>query len=432
MTSTCFTCEQSPLSWPASVDLKELHMCTLCAITIVAPNPGSLEVTSRNSGTGVGDGVSIREHSAIMAYYKHQQYAIEEAIFHTPGLHIFPGQTKVYPAEYHIHMKAVSDPIRYITLLIPVSHLVPHSSATEAYFATMKKTRDPSKQNPTLESLVNAIDSDVVQYLGADIRGRVYANRDMSGCDLTERQFFMVTKPAYIKASDLERIPREGSVFINNVYLPPLPVRGAEPQKNLLRDDIMRKVVLAKPGFKKKNAKDTIESFENIRPIAKLAKDASGNPLRLVRGREIVDVSGGSVSLNDLVANLNRGTPEPGANDAEMYRMFAALSLFIRSICFIIADWMITMFVWPMFFTVPVGAGAVLSTWNIYKWLLFATLCIGPLFYPIEDMITDLIRTLVNGTTALINRMGPLGGIIYDRIIIPYIAPIVQRKLDTI
>lgn len=378
MSGAYLPCDQSPLHWPSSVDLKELNTCDICAIELVAPFAGPLEVVSRNTGDGVGDGVSIIEHPSVTMYYKHQQYSIEDTVFHTPGLHIFPGETRVYPAEYHIHMKAVSAPIRYVTLVIPASHRVPENQVTEAYFAAMRKPTNPSKETPALETLIAAVSSNVLQYLGPDLRGRVYSNRDMSGCVLKEeRQFFLVTKPAYIKASDLERIPREGSTFINNAYIPPLPVRSAEPLKKSLRDDIMRRVILATPGFAphKKEAA-TVEAFEDVR---KPATDASGNPLRLVRGNELVDVSGHPITLRELLGKLYDNTDGELAPDtSELNGILVGVSVLVTAIGFLIADSLIAGWIWPQFFN---AANNNLAVWSIYKWFVFILVCFMPIIY---------------------------------------------------
>lgn len=360
MSSITLTCAETPLAWPASVPLSGLDTCGTCGIRVIAPHAGSLQLTTRRP---VGDGVNVDEHNQIGAEYRGQQYTYEGAVFHTPGLHVFPGQSSVYPAEYHIHLRAISAPVRYVTIVIPVSHLVTEDPVTKAYFSVMRKTPRAAETRPNLESLMAALDSSVLQYQGPDLRGRVSDTSGSPVCVSTdEHQFLLVLKPAYIRASDLERIPREGS---NNSIDPrDLPAPGAEPKiKALPLERLKRAAVVAKPGIL----------------YAKKATTAKAEPqLRLLNGSDLVDICGTPVSLDDLLGKKS-GAAEPtgGVNVPVLLIILIIASMFFRLIGFLLADWIFTSFVWPYFFKET----PLLAEWNIYKWNLFIFVCFGPIVY---------------------------------------------------
>lgn len=359
MSTITLTCAETPLAWPPSVPLSGLDTCGTCGIRIIAPNAGSLQLTSRRP---TGDGVNVDEHNQIGAEYRGQQYTYEGAVFHTPGLHVFPGQSAPYPAEYHIHMRALSAPIRYITVVIPASHLVAEDPVTKAYFSVMRKDPRAGETRPNLESLMAALDSSVLQYQGPDIRGRVIDTSGSPVCASTdERQFLLVLKPAYIRASDLERIPREGS---RSSDPRDLPAPGAEPKiRALTLDRLKKSAVIANPGIL----------------YAKKATTATSGPqLRLLNGNDLVDICGTPMSLDELLGKKPEvAEPTGGANVPVLLIILIIASLLVRLIGFLLADWVFTRFVWPFFFE----ASPLLAEWNIYKWNLFIFVCFGPIVY---------------------------------------------------
>jgi hypothetical protein len=214
----------------------------------------------------MGDGVNIEEANDIGADYRGQRYSIDEAILHVPGLHVFPDQTVPYPAEYHIHMKTFTAPIRYITVVFPVSHLV-SSGAGQSYFAAAAAQLNPATvgQNPTIATLFTP-GVQMIQYQGPDIRGRTAVSPEpQDPTDTKERQFLLMLQPLQIRASDLERIPREGSLSINPVDLPEM---GVAPTKTVLRNRVIGYAVLATPGVP-------------MGPSSYSTTDASTNPIEL-------------------------------------------------------------------------------------------------------------------------------------------------------
>jgi hypothetical protein len=362
MSKIQLTCAETPLSWPASVSLDNIQICSTCAIKITAPYPGSLQLTTRRP---IGDGVAVDEHNQVSAQYRGQQYTLENAIFHTPGLHVFPGQSAIYPAEYHLHMRTISAPKRYLTLVIPVSHLVAEDPATQAYFASMRRDPRASETRPTLESLLAVLDSKVLQYQGPDLRGRVYDTSGSPVCDSKdERQFLLMLKPAYIRASDLERIPREGSSSIDPRDL---PAPGAEPKiKAITLDRLKRTAVIANPGI-----------LYN-KPVDPAKKSST---LKLLSGNDVVDISGKPVALGTLLGStveVSAATPQNTSVDGTVYFiLFVCAIIFCSIFGFWIADMIITSLIWKNFF----NDTPMFDKWDFYKWNLLIYICFGPIVY---------------------------------------------------
>lgn len=294
MSDIKLTCAETPLAWPASIAIADLKACRICGIRVQAPQPGSLQILTRRQGTGVGDGVNIDESITVGADYRGQRYSFEEAVFHTPGLHVFPGRTEAYPAEYHVHMRTMSAPIRYLTLVIPVSHIAA-DIATDgtAYFAAAAAKPDPSASRPTLDTLLAAKGIEIIQYQGPDLRGRTADDSPDDVCNAAgvERQFLMVLNVVGIRATDLERIPREGSLSTDPRDL---PAPGVAPQAVVPRDRLLRVAVLANPGI-------LLPAPPTTTPTDASGSEMECKPVKVVNGRDVIDVSGKAVDILSLL-----------------------------------------------------------------------------------------------------------------------------------
>ena len=300
------TAEETPLAWPGTVDLRDLRTCTTCAVQMMSPKPGTLQILSRRAGDGKGDGVNIEEEPVLVsASYRGQTYSLEEAVFHVPGLHVFPGQSAPYPAEYHIHMRTDTAPKRFITIVFPVSHLV--NGVGSDYFAAATSNVDMStfSSNPTLATLFTP-GTLMIQYQGPDIRGRTAASPEpLDPTSTAERQFLLMMQPLQIRASDLERIPREGSLSTNPEDL---PAPGVAPTKQVLRSRVIGYAVLATPGVPTGSG-----------PVA--STDSSDNtveleckPLKVIDGRDyVINTASGSSDSSSAKGPLGSGRQVIGA-----------------------------------------------------------------------------------------------------------------------
>lgn len=367
MSDIKLTCAETPLAWPASIAISDLKTCSTCGIRLQAPQPGALQILTRRQGAGVGDGVNIDESITVGADYRGQRYSLEEAVFHTPGLHVFPGRTEVYPAEYHVHMRTMSAPIRYLTLVIPVSHIAGDIAIDgSAYFAAMAAQPDPSLVRPTLDTLVAAKGIQMIQYQGQDLRGRT---ADVSPDDICnaagiERQFLMVLSVAGIRAMDLERIPREGSLSTDPRDL---PAPGVAPQAVVPRDRLLRVAVLANPGILTSGPAPTPGP-----------SDASGSemeckPVKVVNGRDVIDVSGQTVDIMTLLG-ISGETVDPvnlPGTDLVAYTKHA--TMFIGTMLGLLFADLIIGSLWSFFFL----ESSRLNQWEPIKLWIFLGIALG-------------------------------------------------------
>lgn len=311
--TTRLTCAQTPLAWTPTVALTDLSVSTGSEILLDAPHAGSLQVTTRRQNGGAGDGVTIDEsRTSVAVDYRGQRYTLMEAIFQTPGLHVFPGQSDVYPAEYHLYFQTFAAPQRKLLIVIPVSHKV--TGLGIDYFAAIRAQPDPSVQRPTLRTLfegkLKMKSIDVVQYLGPDLRGRTSATPipDDDTCDPSsmETMTALVLQPCQIRAADLERIPREGSLSSDPRDLPIQP--RLKPTETVSRTVLQVAAVLSRPGLRLVGG----TSFSLSTP------DSSGNgnenemacyPLEVRNGNDVILMDGSGIPLS-TVTGTGSGTQE--------------------------------------------------------------------------------------------------------------------------
>jgi hypothetical protein len=375
------------MSWPASASLDDLQTCGTCGIHVYADTPGSLQVLTRRQGVGAGDGVNIEENVSVGADYRGQRYTLEETVLHVPGLHIFPDNKEVYPAEYHIHMQTFSSPRRTLTLILPITHRDLTSTAPGLdYFAAVAAKPDPSATRPALGTLLIP-GASMLQYQGPDLRGRTGDSPTTSSCDPDaglERQFLLVLgAPLRIRATDLERIPREGSLSTDTRDL---PAPGVRPKSVLPRDRLRRCVVLASPGI----LGPTVAPLADT-PIPQQVNELSCKPLKVVNGVDVIDVSGQAVDIRTLLGfGSNRNglfgapiTPNDTVTKQVNYTtvLFQSLgAIFGTFIGFKIADWLLSK-PWPLLFTNSprLNDQPGLMIKQIVLWILVLGALIGPI-----------------------------------------------------
>ena len=371
MSDIRLTCEETPLAWPASISIEELKTCKTCGIHIHAPHPGSLQLLTRRQSEGSGDGVNVDESISVGADYRGQRYALDEAIFHTPGLHKFPGQKELYPAEYHIHMRTASAPQRYITIVVPVSHMVSKHNPGTAYFAAMKAKPDATAVRPTLESLFDISgDIKILQYQGPDIRGRTGDEPEPEDVckSYTERQFLLVLNVAHIRATDLERIPREGSLSTDPRDL---PAPGVSPKKTIVRDRLLRSAVLAVPGVLKPKKESTTKAVTTATTTGE--KELECKPVKVVNGRDVIDISGKSVDIMALLGLEKKnglGATEDSKKPVEstLTKYTSHAMFFVGTIVgLLLSDFFIGL-LWGIFFT---ESGGRRDQWEPIKLWIF-------------------------------------------------------------
>jgi hypothetical protein len=353
MVDTILTCPETPLAWPPSVALEDVPLCTTCSLIPHISQSGSLQILTRRQGNGVGDGVNIEEATSIGIDYRGQRYTYDEAIFHVPGLHVFPGQSSPYPAEYHIHFYTLTEPQRAITIVIPVSHMVTGPGVD--YFAACAAQPDPSSTRPMLSTLLPP--GSTVSYRGTDIRGRTASDPTTPACSSTnERIFILVLQPVQIRASDLERIPREGSLSTDPRDL---PAPGVEPSQAVTRDRLMMTVVATPQGIlavgspvpKPSNGEATIREMEC-------------KPLEVVDGRDVINVNGQTIDIKKLLDISGSAGAAGKKADEPMYPWMHAVIFFVAILGGIfLTDYIATKVFWNTFFT----SSPLLNQWEPFK-----------------------------------------------------------------
>jgi hypothetical protein len=235
-----FTCPQTPLHL-TDISLNDVTVTSTSGIEFSIDGSGPLQITERTAR----DGVNIRERT-FYATYRNQRYTSIECIFHSPGLHIFPGRNSVYNGEYHLHMGTSSKPVRNITIVIPIIQATSVGQGN-AYF-TACKAQPNNSPKPSLTTLL-PYGSSVLQYQGPDLRARTLANPTNNDCsDLTKDvQFLMVITPVYIMAADLDRVSRAEYTGLNRDAHMPVP--GVAPLEIMPKSKILNQIVLAVPGI---------------------------------------------------------------------------------------------------------------------------------------------------------------------------------------
>jgi hypothetical protein len=134
-----------------------------------------------------------------------------------------------------------------------------------------------------------------------------------------ERQFLLMWRVTGIRASDLERIPREGSLSTDPRDL---PAPGVKPiVKQLSRERLLATTMFAAPGILGSEPSSGA-SFGGV--VATGPTELACKPLKVVNGRDVVDVSGQWMDITSLLSGSSKGglfgaaqSQQLGASDAK-------------------------------------------------------------------------------------------------------------------
>jgi hypothetical protein len=281
------------------------------------------------------------------ADYRGQMYVYEESIFHAPGLHVFPGQSTPYPAEYHIHMRTAANvtPRRSITIVVPASYMV--DGPGSGYYAAMRRTI--ADVRPKISDLLPP-GSDILQYQGPDIRGRTKENLTPDSCSSEyERQFLLVLNVTHINAADINRIYTEGSLSTD---LRDWPAPGAYPTESIPTDRLLTKVVFAKPGILGKPVK-------KAQVDTKKTTELECKPLKIVDGKTAVDISGKTILLGDLYKKDGESGGDSSSARLPIW-ILAAIFIIVFFLSLVFWDWVFTIIFWNTVFST--------NSTNLYEW----------------------------------------------------------------
>jgi len=342
MSDITLTCDESPLNWPPNVDLADVSVTKTSAIRFFPSEPGPLQILTRRQGGGEGDGVNILESNTVGAEYRGQQYNLDEVIFQTPGIHVFPGMTSPYPAELHVHMETAPNvvPKRSITIVVPASHLI--DGPGEAYFAAAQAQPDPAAVRPTLASAIAPV-SDVLQIRGPDLRGRTAANPTTEACtSLDEHTFLFVLTVSHIRAADLDRIYTQGSLSTDKRDLPadPLPLG-----KKVSADRLLRISTRASPGI------GSGSGVGGTTTTTTGDKELECKPVKVVNGRDVIYEKGASLDVYTLLGISGETLPDGSDTSATVMAAGSYILTFLGLLFgLLVADAICTHFIWKWWF----------------------------------------------------------------------------------
>jgi hypothetical protein len=201
-----------------------------------------------------------------------------------------------------------------------------------------------------------------------------------------ERQFLLVLgAPLRIRATDLERIPREGSLSTDPRDL---PAPGVRPTATLPRDRLRRCVVLASPGILGPNVTQL-----SVTSQPQKTSELECKPLKVVNGVDVIDVSGQAVDIRTLLGfgsgGLMGGIATPDKTLGEQQHIDYAKKIIISGVTlfgvivgFLVANWFFGLLWRPFFIMTPRLKS---DTWLKIKILTFVIV----IFFNINSLINS-------------------------------------------
>jgi len=359
------TCAETPLDWPESSELTDLINCNTCGIHLSSEQPGAMKLLTRRQGGGVGDGISIDLGNAgITADYRGTRYFYDQSIIHIPGVHIFPGQKDVFPAEVHIHLVSVTQPTSHVTVCIPADHRLAGKGAE--FFTALTSKPDPTIRMPRLESIL-PVGADILQYRGPTIIGRTRDTPTPDTCSSTvEHMFLLVLTPVQINAADMERIQREGSLSTDYRDLPAPGI----PHDNKTKVDATRLksvATVAHPGLL-----GPVDAPSNGLGASASGKELECKPVKVVGGRDVIDENGKTLDIYTLLGISGEDVSGSAVDKQSMTVVIGVIVFFGVLIGIIIADAFFGL-LWIVFF--HSGEYATWEPLKIWFFLLIAFIC---------------------------------------------------------
>ncbi len=216
-----FTCAESPVWFSADFKLEQLPICNSCTIRIIADLPGPGKLTESP------DGFILDESPVAVLRINGHDHTLLESRLLISGCHRLPGRTEPESMEIQFYFRSIKKLDQYQCLSIPVMK----GSVGNPYFTTLGL--GVTANRPTLTSLISP-NSELYQYLGADVRGRTRETpRPPKQCDpvLSKITYNVLTSPAIINQSDFDRILK--LYRQKKVIGPPKPIGQITPQRIL-------------------------------------------------------------------------------------------------------------------------------------------------------------------------------------------------------
>jgi hypothetical protein len=218
------------------------------------------------------------------------------------------------------------------------------------YFATCAARPDPSKVRPPLSSIL-APGSKILQYRGPDIRGRTAATPTPASCNSNdEREFLLILGAAHIRATDLERIPREGSLSTDKRDMP-ADMIPYDKRRTVSRDRLIRIASVASPGLLGSSSSSSSSATKASSLASTEIKELECKPVKVVNGRDVIDENGKAIDIYTLLGISGEVVPE-GTDAASIMTAGRFITMFLGVLLgLLFADRIIVGPLWSMFFT---------------------------------------------------------------------------------
>jgi hypothetical protein len=209
--------------------------------------------------------------------------------------------------------------------------------------------------------------SKILQYRGPDIRGRTADTPTPPSCDSQdEREFLLILGAAHIRATDLERIPREGSLSTDKRDMP-ADMIPYDKRRLVSRDRLIRVASVASPGLLGLGSSSTAPAG----PSPQITKELECKPVKVVNGRDVIDEDGKAIDIYTLLGISGEAVPE-GTDAASVMTAGRFITMFIGVILgLMFADWIFGG-LWSWFFT-----GQRVNTWEPIKIWIFLSMAIS-------------------------------------------------------
>lgn len=231
MTDSLFSCNESPLKFPQTLDIQRLYPCVSCKLRLNAQVAGPGNVTRHETG------LLLNENPQTTLSINGIQHNLLESFIYVPGAHRLPGQQEPSSMEVALYFRDETGQ-KTICLCIPVQ-----VGGTNPYFASLNQV---TRNRPTIGSLISPASS-IISYRGADFRGRTGRDsRPRALCDPVARAvvYYVVMTPTSIAAADYQRL----AGIAKDVAGPPKPISEVIESRYKLLTRIEGMTVVNKPA----------------------------------------------------------------------------------------------------------------------------------------------------------------------------------------
>jgi len=195
ITDTIFSCSETPVWTPATLDPSILPPCLSCTLRLSSKLPGTGSCTPNIFG------LVVNENPTTEFVINGARYNLIATYLCFPGLHRLYGHQVVCDAELVVEFRHVSELGKYASLSVPLTK----DAVGSAYFHTLGQI---TSSRPVLSSLIPE-DSKILSYPGPSIDGRSALDlRPNSVCAPIARptNWYVVLDPVEISFADFDRL----------------------------------------------------------------------------------------------------------------------------------------------------------------------------------------------------------------------------------